>query len=213
MGISDNISTFQTGVYRVTREPLRAIVNGLPVVTPPFSSSIGSITPYDSAHPSTTNLITITAHGLTTGYGPVWISTDPTNPNAAQPGGTDPLVASWVIAVDANDLRLAASKADALSATPIQITDAGVGALTLSTSFMMAASVRPVQGSLLKDLPEGQSVEDSSVVFTLLPLYTKTPDYEPDVVTIDGYDERITKVAFYRISGFYRAYSERLAVL
>jgi hypothetical protein len=77
------------------------------------------------------NKINIPGHGFTTGqYPPVFISTDTTLPS--------PLVANtpyWIIAVDANNIRLATTEANALSNTAITITAAGAGNDTLTKGY------------------------------------------------------------------------------
>jgi hypothetical protein len=74
-----------------------------------------------------TDSVAATGHGLATGDGPVVI----TSSTGAIPAG---LVAGqhyWVIAADANTLKLARTKADAVAGTAVDITDAGGGTLVL----------------------------------------------------------------------------------
>ena len=66
--------------------------------------------------------LTVTAHGRTTGDGPVQIETTGT-----APGGATIATDWWLIAVDANTLRLAATFVDAIDEIPVDITDAGTG--------------------------------------------------------------------------------------
>lgn len=72
------------------------------------------------------NTLTITGHGLVTGDGPAAVR----NIGGALPAATPalgPLLDRFVIRVDANTLKLAASSADALAGTPIDITSSGSG--------------------------------------------------------------------------------------
>lgn len=72
--------------------------------------------------------MTLTAHGLVTGVGPVRFTTTGTLP-APLEGETD----CWVIRVDANTIKVAERFLDAMNATPVAIdlTDAGTGTHTL----------------------------------------------------------------------------------
>lgn len=73
------------------------------------------------------NTMTDNAHGLITGDGPVRVSSAGTLP-AGLAAGTD----YWIIYVDANTYKLAASRADAFAGTAVDITDDGTGVHTLS---------------------------------------------------------------------------------
>lgn len=53
---------------------------------------------------------------------------------------------------------------------------------TPASPVAFVAVVQPVTGRLLEALPEGQSAEDTRVVFTVTELKTRTPTTEPDVV-------------------------------
>lgn len=72
-----------------------------------------------------TNLITEASHGLETGDGPVQLTTSDTLP-AGLALATD----YWIVKVDANTFRLAASFADALAGTAVEFTDDGTGTHT-----------------------------------------------------------------------------------
>ncbi len=78
---------------------------------------------------ATANTVTLTAHGLLTGDGPLRWTTTGTLPAPLAPA-TD----YWVIKVSANAIKLAASFADAMAASPVAInlTDTGTGTHTLS---------------------------------------------------------------------------------
>jgi hypothetical protein len=77
---------------------------------------------------ATANTLTLTAHGLLTGDGPVrWTTTD------TLPGGMAIDTNYWIVRVDANTIKLAATFADAMAASPVTIdlTDTGTGSHTL----------------------------------------------------------------------------------
>lgn len=89
------------------------------------------IVPGDGADEST---FEFTAHGFTTGL-KVQLTTDDTLP--------DPLLAAtdyYVIVVDANFFRLAASFADAVAGTYIELVDAGEGTQTVTAVALAGAS-------------------------------------------------------------------------
>lgn len=80
------------------------------------------------------NNLTITAHGLQTGDGPVWLE------GADLPAPVEEETNYWVIRVDANTIRLATQFEDtggdpdlahANPITPLTLTDTGSGAMTL----------------------------------------------------------------------------------
>lgn len=77
-------------------------------------------------------VLTATAHGRLTGDGPVQL----TNVGGALPSGLQAGFDYWVITVDANHLRLAASFEDAIADTPIPapVASAGTGVHTLSAT-------------------------------------------------------------------------------
>jgi hypothetical protein len=76
---------------------------------------------------TTTSAINLASHGLTTGQGPVWISS-----SSALPGGLAAAIAYWVITLDANTFQLASSLANALAGAPITLTSTGSGTNTLT---------------------------------------------------------------------------------
>ncbi len=58
---------------------------------------------------------------------------------------------------------------------------------TLDTStFTIIASIQPVTGRDLSDLPEGSNGDEVRVVWTTTELITRMPGQEPDVITLDG---------------------------
>jgi hypothetical protein len=74
-----------------------------------------------------TDTIEIEDHGLVTGDGPAVVYA----PDGTIPGGLTPLADVWAIRVDDDHLQLAASSADAVAGTEINLTDAGSGPLYL----------------------------------------------------------------------------------
>lgn len=54
------------------------------------------------------------------------------------------------------------------------------------TSLDIIASVQPVGGRKLMDLPEGQRGDEIRVVYTRTELFSRAPGRDPDRVSIDG---------------------------
>jgi hypothetical protein len=77
-----------------------------------------------------TNRIALPDHAFVTGDGPVFAASAGT-----LPAGLVALTAYWLIVDTANAVRLAASKANALAGTAVDITDAGAGAHTLAKGW------------------------------------------------------------------------------
>lgn len=78
---------------------------------------------------ATANTLTLTAHGLLTGDGPIYFTTTGT-----LPGGLAVLTGYWIIKVTANTIKLATSLVNATAGTAIDLTTAGTGAHTLVDS-------------------------------------------------------------------------------
>lgn len=74
-----------------------------------------------------TDIVNLTAHGLQTGDGPLQF----TNSGGALPAGIVAATAYWAIRVDADDFKIATSKANAVAETAVDITDDGTGTQTL----------------------------------------------------------------------------------
>lgn len=161
---------------------------------------------------------TLTAHGLRTGDGPIRLTTDDT-----LPAGLALLTDYWVIRIDANTIQLAESLEDAMAVLPIPITvtDGGIGVHTISdttttkrqnrTTFAIVASVQPVTGRMLMDLPESQRADETRVVYTETELRTRMNGNDPDVVTLDAEPWTVVKVERFDAFGgtHYRAYVAR----
>lgn len=89
-----------------------------------------------------TDEITITAHGMSTGDGPFYVS----NSGGALPSPLAANTSYWVIKVDADNIKLATSKANALASTAIDLTTAGTGTQTLLRSENDVVIAQLVQG-------------------------------------------------------------------
>lgn len=90
-----------------------------------------------------TDVITETAHGMTTGAGPFRLSSTGTLPTGT---GIAADTNVWIIAPDANTYKLATSKANALAGTAIDITAAGSGTHTLQRGVNDVIIAQLVQG-------------------------------------------------------------------
>lgn len=85
--------------------------------------------------------------------------------------------------------------------------------LPSSSTFSIDASVQPVTGRALKDLPEGMRADDVKLVFTGTELHTVDKSGHADEITIASEQYRVTKVeAFFVISDHYRVTVERIDV-
>lgn len=95
---------------------------------------------------NTTDQITITAHGLVTGDGPVAIFTVA----GTYPSPLAAVTDYWVIRVDANTIKLATSSANALLGTAINLTTNGSGTLLLLLGIPYRRARTYVAGSQVK---------------------------------------------------------------
>ncbi|MBA3841180.1 MAG: hypothetical protein H0X39_00915 [Actinobacteria bacterium] len=105
------------------------------------------------------NSLTVTAHGLVTGQGPLTVASTGTATGSydgsydgsfdsagagAVPGGLTPGVSYWPVVINANTLQLAATFQLAVAASPtvIALSSAGTGTVTISgTTFVPGAEV------------------------------------------------------------------------
>lgn len=80
-----------------------------------------------------------------------------------------------------------------------------------TSAVQIVASIQPVTGRTLQDLPEGQRGEETRVVFTETEIRSRAPGVEPDRITIDG--ESWTCIRSERWQGLggthWRAYFQR----
>jgi hypothetical protein len=73
--------------------------------------------------------LTLTAHGLLTGDGPIRIVSTGT-----VPGGLVAATDYWVIKIGADTIKLAASFPDSINTVPIDLTSAGTGTITIASA-------------------------------------------------------------------------------
>ena len=111
-----------------------------------------------SAVTPASDTLTITAHGLNNGDGPVAIYT----PNGTIPGGLAAATDYWAIVQDANTVKLATSSTNALAGTAIDITDAGSGTLDLLVGLPYRRARTYAVGSQLKSV-DLNSLQDSLI--------------------------------------------------
>lgn len=86
-----------------------------------------------------TDTITVDAHNLPTGFGPLQLTTSGT-----LPGGLALLTNYWIISTGTNTLKLAATKANALANNPVAISDDGMGVFTAANSVDIVVNGTPV---------------------------------------------------------------------
>lgn len=221
------IASLGGGPYTVMRTAAGSYVKGV------YSSGPAAHTIADDvieAVDATEDTLTLTAHGLETGDGPIQLTVSALG---TLPGGLALVTDYWVIVVDDNTIQLAASLEDAttvvdgsdvVAGVPLDITSAGSGTFTLSDTAdterqnrewfaMPVASIQPVTGEDLKNLPESQRIDATCVVYTQTELRSrkKTPATDPDVVMYRGEPWLVVKAEFFEAFGdtHYRAYISR----
>lgn len=200
MSLEGVVQDFNTGSYRVDRQTAGLVMDGL------YSRVAGFDQPVTLVD-FTTDTLEIMAHGLETGYGPVWLHSDDV------PAGLSVTQPYWVIAASDDLLQLAESAADAVSLIPIDFTTAGSGSMSLATHFFTNASIHDLEGRELQDLAEARRGQEIKVMFCLTEIKEEQPGYHADVVTIDGERWRVFKVARANVlATFWRAYLERLEI-
>ena len=119
---------------------------------------IGSKAPQDFVAAdvdTTTDAITITAHGFVTGDGPYQVSSTGT-----LPGGLAASTDYYAVVIDANTFQLASSRANALVGTIVDLTSQGSGTHTITglqnVGFPPTSTVQDGSGGLL--ILPGQSL-------------------------------------------------------
>jgi len=55
-----------------------------------------------------------------------------------------------------------------------------------SSTFKIVASIQPLSGQALRNLPQGQQGDNVRIIYTSTELKTRTDGFEPDIVTING---------------------------
>ncbi len=103
-----------------------------------FTAAFAALVFADATFTATaaTDQLTITAHGLQTGDGPF----QATNSGGGLPGGMATLTNYYVVRVDANNIKIATSLANALAGTTVDISSTGTGTHTLADTV---STVRP----------------------------------------------------------------------
>ncbi len=168
------------------------------------------------------NTLSVPAHDYTTGDGPVRFT--------VSMGGTLPAPLStgidyWIVVASADEIQIATSLAHAMAVPPVVVTltDAGDGTHTIvdtadtltqnRTTFLMAGSVQPETGAELRDLPEGQRVDEIRVIYTLTELRSRHADNEPDRITLEPSEDPWVVIKVQRFDAFggthYRAWAAR----
>lgn len=126
--------------------------------------------------------LTIAAHGLQTGDGPVQVSSTTTLPS-----GLTALTDYYVIKVDANTIQLATSRANALAGTPQALASDGTGTHTLSDT---ASTVSPYNGFVVTCDTAGDwfSLEVEDVTAISIGQTHTDPGLSADLTAILGAD-------------------------
>ncbi len=90
----------------------------------------------------------------------------------------------------------------------------GVYGSGAATTLSIDASIQPASGRELRVLAEAQRGEETRVVYTRTELKTRSPGFEPDVITISGESWTVFRVELFGIisGGHCRAYIARTVV-
>ncbi len=173
----DIVSTFLTDYLPVTRMSAGVFVDGIFIKGSSIDFDVDDVD-------ETANTLTITAHGLTDEQGPVYLTTDGALPEELS---TD--TPYWVIVIDDDTIKLSETQ----GGSAIDITDPGSGTITLTNTFLIPACVQPaaglqrvVGGRDMLSKVDGEHVDDVRVIYTATELFTRTPDYEADEITLEG---------------------------
>ncbi len=143
----------------------------------------------------TSDVLHSVAHGLSTGDGPFQVIGDEDD---TPPAGYPKLTNFWVIVDTADQLRLALSSEDALAGTPVLPVDSGTADAVFSlsnslTSFLIEASIQPLTGRQLMDLPEGKRGDETCWLFSSTELRSVDPETLSDRVIYRGESWVVTK--------------------
>lgn len=106
----------------------------------------------------TSNAINVNAHGLVTGDGPFCVV-----PGGTIPGGLSTTQVYWAIRVDANNFKLANSKANALAGTAVDITTQG----TLTNQLNRTIAI--YHGGVLQSLSTFSLEQNNQIVYDVAP--------------------------------------------
>ncbi len=176
---------------------------------PATAAAIG-ITPTLSPGPGSASLTTAPATAAATGVTPTFTTSNQLRPAPATASASVPtpfLVASGGPRPSSSRLRGAiASLATGDYVVTRRLAGTYVDGLyvpdpTDAEQFVIVASVQPVTGRDLKDLPEGQNGDEVYEVITTTPIHTRIPGFEADEVSIDGEPWKITRASTWRSFG------------
>ena len=192
------IASLSTGTYVVTRHAAGTYTDGI------YTSGPTALVVADDvveAVDTDEDTLTLTAHTLVTGDGPLQLTTDDTLPS-----GLALVTDYWVVRISADEIALATSVPNALAIPPVvvDLADAGVGTHTLvdtlttqrlnRSTFSIVASVQPVSGRDMQDMPAERRGDEMRLVITETELRTIRPGNDPDVIDLDGENWRVMKV-------------------
>ena len=116
--------------------------------------------------PRTTNVLTSTAHGMSTGDGPYRVS----NSGGALPTGLTAATNYWIIKIDANTFSFASSLANALALTAVALSGDGTGTQTILRSendVVMAQMLQGLNAVVGKNYTAVQSGSTGSELLTV----------------------------------------------
>lgn len=102
------------------------------------TTKIGGTKAFSSPN-TTTEAVTATAHGKTTGFGPVRLNVSAGGGDAL-PTGLSGSTDYWLIVVDANTVKFATSYANAVAGTPVDISGAGQGTFSMQCTMQTLAN-------------------------------------------------------------------------
>lgn len=111
-----------------TQRPGQAVYELMTTSLAWFAQGIAASTFTATAATDVCTLTGPTTHNQVTGDGPVQLTTTTT-----LPAGLSLATNYWLIVVDASNVKLATSRANALAGTAVNITDAGTGTHTMTT--------------------------------------------------------------------------------
>lgn len=188
--LSGVIQRYTTGLYLVKRHARGTRIDGFYVPSVEVDLAVTAVD-------SDLDQLTIPAHGLATGQGPLYFAAD------TPPGGLYLLVPYYVVVIDTDHIQLSPSAAEALAFTAIDILSEGVNVARISTNLVQLMSIQPAQMSL-DDQPFGQRMDDHRKFWSIPPLYGRdgrNGGFDPDIVVIDDEEWRVETVDFYAIRG------------
>lgn len=209
MSLQAVIAAFGTGTYAVHRYGEGDWVNGRWVQGP--TALTYADRNVDAVDPGEDSL-SVSAHGLQTGDGPLRLTT-----TGALPTGLAIATDYWAIRLTDGELRLAGSLSDAMQMVPVYVTlsDAGTGVHTIHdvsgeterqnySVLAVDCSVQEMSEVHTEDLPEGVSTADTKQLWTTTQLRPPTKPQSrdgagADRIVIGGEFYVVWKVGYYGI--------------